>query len=64
MADKWDRRPRSPTHGTREQPPGAIVHFQKPNLAVLCRGFSFGLRLQTKVPEKVTCPNCLRLMQG
>ncbi len=52
----------TPVHGTNEPPPGATVHFLTPNLSVLCRGFSMGRRLQTKVPEKVTCPACLKKM--
>ena len=62
MRSNINIRPMTPVHGTLEPPPGATVHFLTPSLTVLCRGFSMGRRLKTKVADKVTCPACLKRM--
>lgn len=50
--------------GQRGPPPGYIVHFLTPRLAVLCNRPGAWFCPKTKVPEKVTCPACLKKLKS
>lgn len=56
------RYPGKPARGLPEPAAEIPVHYMDARLFVACRKPGAGMRLKTRLAEKVTCPACLKLL--